>query len=224
MNIQKQFENIGGTFITPVAELQSKLQKIKAFVFDWDGVFNNGSKAGPQGSNFAEPDAMGLNMIKLNYWLQHKTIPYTFIVTGEENQTAQFLAKRERMHAVFHQCKFKVKALERICKDYNLKPEEIAFVFDDILDVELARSVGVSFQINRDANPLFNQFLVDNKSCDYRTGCTGGAGGVREVSELIIGLTGDLNLAIETRIEFKTDYTAYLNDRNTINTICEPMI
>ncbi|WP_068474219.1 hypothetical protein [Saccharicrinis aurantiacus] len=224
MTIQQQFENIGGTFITPVDELQEKLKKVKAFIFDWDGVFNNGSKVSDEGSNFSEIDAMGINMVKLNYWLNNGALPHTFVVTGEENRIAQFLAKRERMNAVFHQCKFKVKALKRICNDYNLQPDEIAFVFDDILDVELARSCGVAFQINRKANPLFNQFLVDNKSCDYRTGSAGGNGGVREISEVVIGLTGDMNKTIETRIEFVTDYTKYLNDRNKIETICEPMI
>ncbi len=223
MNIQTQFEEIGGFFITPVEELKQKLSKIKAFIFDWDGVFNNGSKVSNEGSSFAEPDAMGVNMLKLDYWLRNGQLPATFIVTGEENKSAQFLAKREHMNAAFFKCKFKVRALDRICKENNLKPEEIAFFFDDILDVELARSVGASFQINRKANPLFNQFLVDHKSCDYRTGSLGGNGGVREVCELIIGLVGSLSNAIETRIEFSGDYTKYLNQRNLIETVCEPV-
>jgi 3-deoxy-D-manno-octulosonate 8-phosphate phosphatase (KDO 8-P phosphatase) len=221
--VEEAFNSIGGTFITPAGELKEKLSKIKAYIFDWDGVFNNGSKIGNEGSNFAEPDAMGINMLKLDYWLRNGQLPCTFIVTGEENKSAQFLAQREHMHAAFFRCKFKVRALERICRENNLQPDEIAFFFDDILDVELARSVGASFQINRTANPLFNQYLVDNKSCDYRTGSTGGNSGVREACELIIGLTGNLSNAIETRIEFTGDYTKYLNDRNLIETVCEPV-
>ncbi len=221
--IEETFKNIGGKFITPAVELQKKLQKIKAFIFDWDGVFNNGSKASAEGSNFAEPDAMGLNMLKLDYWLRNNKLPYTFVVTGEENKIAQYLVQRERMNAAFYRCKFKVKALERICKENSLKPEEIAFVFDDILDVELARSCGASFQINRNSNPLFNQFLENTKSCDYRTGTKGGDSGVREVCELIIGLTGNLNQAIETRIEFTGKYTDFLNERNLIHPVCEPV-
>lgn len=224
MNIQEQFENIGGIFITPQTELKKKLSKIKAYIFDWDGVFNNGAKSGNEGSNFSEPDAMGINMLKLDYWLREGKLPHTFIVTGEENKSAQFLAQREHMNAAFYRCKFKVKALERICISYQLTPDEIAFVFDDILDVELARSCGVSFQISRSANPLFNQYIKDNKSCDYQTGHTGGSFGVREVCELIIGLTGSLPHAIETRIEFTGNYTKYLNQRDLIKTICEPIV
>ncbi|GAF02595.1 hypothetical protein [Saccharicrinis fermentans] len=223
MDIQSQFESIGGRFIKPVDELKKKLSGIKAYIFDWDGVFNNGAKTGYGGSNFAEPDAMGVNMLKLDYWLRNACLPATFIVTGEENESAQYLAKREHMNAAFYRCKFKVRALERICKEHQLQPDEIAFFFDDILDVELARSVGASFQMNRSANPLFNQYLEDNKVCDYRTGSAGGNGGVREACELIIGLTGSLPNAIETRIEFTGDYTQYLNERNLIETVCEPV-
>ncbi len=221
--IEETFKGIGGTFITPIEELKQKLQKIKAFIFDWDGVFNNGSKASSEGSNFAEPDAMGLNMLKLDYWLRKDTLPFTYVVTGEENKIAQYLVQREHMNAAFYRCKFKVKALERICRENNLKPEEIAFVFDDILDVELARTCGASFQINRNSNPLFNQFLEKSKSCDYRTGTTGGNNAVREVCELIIGLTGNLTNAIEARIEFTGKYTDFLNERNLISPICEPV-
>ncbi len=222
-NIKSAFTNIGGCFITETNKLTEKLKNIKAFIFDWDGVFNNGSKINEQGSNFAEPDAMGVNMLKFDYYLRNGELPKTFIVTGEENKTAQHLAKRERMNAVYNRCKFKVRALDKICKENNLKYNEIAFIFDDVLDVELARTCGVSFQINRKANPLFNNILEKNKYCDYRTASEGGNGGVREVCELIIGLIGDYNTTIEKRIEFTGKYSDYLTERNKIETVCEPI-
>jgi len=33
-----------GVFITDVAIIQQKLQQVKAFIFDWDGVLNDGRK------------------------------------------------------------------------------------------------------------------------------------------------------------------------------------
>ena len=33
------FEDLGGEFITPPVKLMQKWSKIKAFIFDWDGVF-----------------------------------------------------------------------------------------------------------------------------------------------------------------------------------------
>jgi 3-deoxy-D-manno-octulosonate 8-phosphate phosphatase (KDO 8-P phosphatase) len=54
-DVEKIFTSIGGTLIIPFNDLKNKAKKIKAFVFDWDGVFNNGSKTSDKGSPFAEP-------------------------------------------------------------------------------------------------------------------------------------------------------------------------
>ena len=51
------YTSIGGNFITNEALMQEKLKSIKAFVFDWDGVFNNGEKSGGGSSNFNEVDS-----------------------------------------------------------------------------------------------------------------------------------------------------------------------
>ncbi|MCA6414654.1 MAG: phosphatase, partial [Cytophagales bacterium] len=59
--IQSLFAEIGGRFCIPAVDIQRKLENIKAFVFDWDGVFNDGSKRDQTGSGFTEPDAMGTN-------------------------------------------------------------------------------------------------------------------------------------------------------------------
>ena len=40
------FEKAGGIFCTPAVSILQKLQTVKAFVFDWDGVFNDGTKGG----------------------------------------------------------------------------------------------------------------------------------------------------------------------------------
>jgi len=43
-DISAIFTQLGGEFITPVSELAEKLSSVKAFIFDWDGVFNDGTK------------------------------------------------------------------------------------------------------------------------------------------------------------------------------------
>ncbi|TAJ09745.1 phosphatase [Marinilabiliaceae bacterium JC017] len=217
-DIEKIFSEMGGQFITPFSFLKEKVKKVKAIIFDWDGVFNNGSKATDMGSPFAEPDAMGMNMFKLDYWLRNKQFPLTFIVTGENNKLGLNLARREHMNAVFLNYKNKTKALEFLCESYHITPEEIAFVYDDILDIDVARKVGVSLLIDRSGSPLMKQYLIDNKICDYITGNPGGQCAVREVCELLIGANGDMNNTIETRVKFVGDYEHYLRDRDQIET------
>jgi hypothetical protein len=42
--IETIFTKLGGQFMSSMEALEIKLGGIKAFVFDWDGVFNNGVK------------------------------------------------------------------------------------------------------------------------------------------------------------------------------------
>ncbi len=217
-NIEKQFSELGGLFVTPFSTLKDKTSKIKAVIFDWDGVFNNGSKMSDEGSLFSEPDAMGMNMFKLDFWLRNRHLPYMFIITGENNKLALKLATREHMNDVFLSYINKTEALNIICDRYGLKKDEIAFVYDDILDIEVAKQVGVSLLINRSGSPLTTDYLISNNICDYVTGNTGGNFAVREACELLIGINGDINKTIDTRIQFKGDYEKYLSERNLIKT------
>ncbi len=217
-NIEKQFSELGGKFVTSYTDLKKKASKIRAVIFDWDGVFNNGLKISDVGSAFSEPDTMGMNMLKLDYWLRNKHLPYTFIITGENNQMALKIANRERMNAVFLSYINKTEALNIICDKHGLKKEEVAFVYDDILDIGVAKEVGVSILINRSGSPLTTNYVISNGICDYVTGNPGGEFAVREACELLIGMNGDMNKTIDTRIRFKGDYENYLAERNLIET------
>jgi len=75
------FSGAGGRFCTPPKELQQKLSKARAIIFDWDGVFNNGAKSDSSGSPFSEPDAMGINLLRFSFWLSHHQIPPTAILS-----------------------------------------------------------------------------------------------------------------------------------------------
>ena len=217
-DIEKQFSELGGKFITSYPNLKEKVTKIKAVIFDWDGVFNNGLKISDVGSAFSEPDTMGMNMFKLDYWLRNKHLPYTFIITGENNQMALKIANRERMNAVFLSYINKTEALNIICDKYGLKKEEVAFVYDDILDIGVAKEVGISILISRSGSPLTTNYVISNGICDYVTGNPGGEFAVREACELLIGMNGDMNKTIDTRIRFKGDYEKYLAERGLIET------
>ena len=146
------FISNGGEFMIPPTMLKNKLRNIKALLFDWDGVFNGGEK-GEIPSSFSEVDSMGINMLRFGYYMLSGQIPYTAIVTGETNQTAFKWAKRERLDNVFFQVKHKVDLLSLLKNNQNIEPDQILFVFDDILDLSLAREVGARFLINRKANP-----------------------------------------------------------------------
>ena len=212
------FKSNGGEFITPSIELKDKLHHIKALLFDWDGVFNSGEK-GEIPSSFNEVDSMGINMLRFGYYMLLGHIPYTAIVTGETNQTAFKWAKRERLDNVLFQVKHKADLLAELKSEQNIEPDQVLFVYDDILDLSLAKEVGARFLINRKSNPLFNAYCIKNNLCDYITYSSGNENAIREISEVILDALGKFDATIEERILFDGVYKQFLDEKMAKTTI-----
>jgi len=206
------FKSNGGKFITPPKQLQDKLRNIKAILFDWDGVFNSGEKGGLP-SSFSEVDSMGINMLRFGYFMMVGRIPYTAIVTGETNQAGFQWAKRERFDNVFYQVKNKVDLLPILKREHNIDPDEVLFVFDDILDLSLARQIGARFLVNRKSNPLFNAYCIKNELCDYLTYSAGNENAIREITEVVLDSLGKFEETIEERILFDGSYKDFLAEK-----------
>lgn len=209
------FSEIGGQFISPEATIIEKLKHVKAFVFDWDGVFTNASKDANLQSEFNEADSMGSNLLRFSYFLNNKDIPITAIISGENNKAAFTFVHRERFHLSYSKCANKLTATEHLCKEFNIEPNEICFVFDDVLDLSLAEVCGVRIFIPRNANPLLNQYVIKHKLADYITGSQCGQFAVREACELLIGLNGNYEEVITQRKQFSESYNNYLSLRKS---------
>jgi 3-deoxy-D-manno-octulosonate 8-phosphate phosphatase (KDO 8-P phosphatase) len=207
-----------GRFLTPVNEIQAKFEKIKAYIFDWDGVFNNGQKDERNTSLFNEIDAMGINMLRFNHFQRKGNMPPIGIITGEKNSAAHTLAEREHMDFVYYKIKHKSTALEHLCEKHNISPEEVLFVFDDILDLDVAAKVGVRMMVSRPANPLVIKYAEDRKLIDYLTACDSNNHAVREIVELLMGLTGRYEETLNDRIAYNDTYRKFITLRNTLPT------
>lgn len=218
-HLTQTFTEIGGRFITPEAEIIEKLKQVKAFVFDWDGVFTDGGKDYKLDSFFSEVDSMGTNLLRFSYYLNNKQIPTTAIISGEKNSAAFTFIDRERFHYSFSKFANKLEATKHLCALHNLKPNQICFVFDDVLDLSLAEICGVRIYIPRKANPLMNEYVIKNKLADYTTGATSGEHAVREAAELLIALNGNFDETITNRKNFSTDYSDYLALRRATNPV-----
>lgn len=215
-----EIENLlKGKFLTPPANIQAKLEKIKAYIFDWDGVFNNGQKDERNTSLFNEIDAMGINMLRFNHFQRKNgTMPLMGIITGEKNSAAHTLAEREHMDFVYYKIKHKSTALEHLCRQHTIKPEEVLFVFDDILDLDIAAKVGLRMMVARHANPLVIKYAENRQLMDYLTANDGNNHALREVTELLIGLTGRYDETISDRIAYNDTYQKFITLRNSLPT------
>ena len=218
-DIEGIFVKNGGDFTTPPAVIQHKLADIKAFVFDWDGVFNSGRKGKSSTSDFTEGDSMGINMVRFSYRLKYGVDPLMFIATGAQNPTAIQFANRERFNAVIFGVLRKADIIPLLQERYDLNADDCAFVFDDILDLSLASRVALKFFVRKSSNPLLNKYIINHGLCDYMSGHDGDTNAVREISELIIGLNENYDETIGHRAEFDSDYTAYNDWRKSINPV-----
>lgn len=210
-NIIKQFQ---GQFLVSPAELQAKLFNVKAFISDWDGVFNNGMKDDNGSSPFSEIDSMGTNMLRFNHYLRTGTLPVFCIITGEKNKAAYTLAKREHFHAVYYNVKNKKEAFEHICSTYNLHPAEVAFIFDDILDLSVAEVCGLRIMVRHSGNPLLINYATKHRLADYITHNDGHNMAVRETTELLMGISNRYDDTIAERMHHTEIYKLFLAHRN----------
>lgn len=213
-NLGQLKELFRGTFVSVPAAMQDKFFKVRAYVFDWDGVFNNGTKDPGGSSPFNEVDSMGINMLRFNHYRNSGRNPVVAVITGEINEAAIKLAKREHFHAVYSNVKNKKDALIHLCDMHGIEPHEVAFFFDDVLDLSIAELCGIRIVIGRDGSPLFAALVKEKHLVDYITAASGGMNGLREACELLIGLNGNYNETIMERVHFSGTYKKYLVERN----------
>lgn len=217
MTAKKTLDDIAGEIILDPEVFIKKLSNVKALIFDWDGIFNDGVK-GKVPSTFNEIDSMGINMLRFGYYLIHGQNPFTAIVTGEKNETAIQWAEREHFFSVFLKVKNKADIIDLVKKGNAINPEEILFVFDDIHDLSLAKKAGVRFLVQNSGSRLFAKFCRENNYCDYITRNTGGTNALREIAETVLYTLDLFEETIKNRIEFKGIYHEYWQKRNSVKT------
>jgi 3-deoxy-D-manno-octulosonate 8-phosphate phosphatase (KDO 8-P phosphatase) len=87
-------------------------------------------------------------------------------------------------------CVNKRQAFLNLKQTYGLKNEEIAYVGDDLPDLEIIKEVGLGIAVNN-AVPLVKEFSY------WVTEKNGGQGAVREVCDLILNAQGKMDLALK---------------------------
>jgi 3-deoxy-D-manno-octulosonate 8-phosphate phosphatase (KDO 8-P phosphatase) len=205
-----------GRFYTAPEEIAARLQNVKAFVFDWDGVFNYGAKDAEGASPFNEVDAMGTNLLRFNHYLRNGHPPVTAVISGERNAAALRFAERESLQAVYCGIKYKAVALDHLCNAYGIADEEVAFFFDDVLDFSVSARCGLRVMIGRECNPLMIRWAAAQGYIDYCTAADGAHYGLREGIELLNGLSGRFADTISERAQFTQTYQDYLAARHIV--------
>jgi len=213
------YEGIGAEFITQQYKIAERLSTIKAFIIDWDGVFNTGEKQANGSSSFNEIDSMGTNLLRFSYFLKHIKLPLTAIISGEKNETAFYFSKREHFNSSYFKVSKKQIALEHFCKEHGIRPNEVCYFFDDVLDFPIATVAGLRIFISRKATWQLTRFVKQNQLADYITGSSSGQYAVREACEMLMTASGQFDQVINQRINYSDTYKQYVEARNATATL-----
>ncbi len=190
----------------------------QALIFDWDGVFNDGSKSYGMHSDFSEIDSMAVNLLRYAFWRMKGQLIPCFIITGQQNKTAIEFAIRERFQAVMPGVKYKRKALRYIAKHYGFKEANAMFFFDDVLDFSIAEVVDLGIQISHGFDSPMDAYVAKKEMAVLKSDLAGGQQGLRSVIEYLLTEMNCFEDVIEARSNFIPDYDAYWQTRQSMET------
>lgn len=152
------------------------MKQIKLLVMDVDGTLTDGriymGENGEVMKAFDVRDGYGLANILPNLGI----IPV--IITGRKSKIVEQRAQELNIMDLHQGVSNKLGQLKIIAKKYGVTSEEIAYIGDDLNDLECIRLCGFS------ACPQDAQREV-KQSVDYVSTCDGGHGAVREVIDIL---------------------------------------
>lgn len=153
-----------------------KCKKIKLVLTDVDGVLTDGSRYfsenGEAFKRFHNLDGMGVNILLRN---GIKTV----IVSKERTRIVKKWASAMNISSLHEGVLKKEQELDKICEEFKLKKDQIAYIGDDVNDVNLLKKVGLSGSPN-DAIDQVTSIV------DYVCKRNGGNGCFREFADMIL--------------------------------------
>lgn len=216
--LEDAFVDIGGHFLTSSFDLRERMNNIKAIVFDWDGVFNDGHKQKDNSSTYSVVDGLGVNMLRFGYFLAQKQMLHTAVITGEQNPICREWTEGEHFDQLYFKSKDKPLAFQHFCDTHGLKHEEVIYVYDDILDLPVAEKAGIRLAVGRLANPLLLEYIEQNHLADYISSCQGHEHAVREFCELLLAILNQHFTVIKHRSEFSSDFQDFTARKEMLTT------
>jgi len=149
----------------------------KLVLTDIDGVWTDGGmyydQTGNEWKKFNTSDSAGILFCKkLN-------IPVG-IITGENTKIVERRAQKLKIDFLYQGINDKLSAAKEICEKLNISLSDVAYIGDDLGDIQLLNAVGFS------CAPANAAFYIKDK-VDFVTAKQGGEGAFREFVEYVIG-------------------------------------
>lgn len=166
---------------------KDKVAKIKMLIFDLDGVFTDGSIIiNEDGSESKVYNVLDGHGVKLWQRAGFKTA----IISGRATKATSLRAQQLSIEYVFQGCKDKLPVFKSLLETVKLKPQEVAFIGDDVIDLPILTRVGFGIAVANAVDEL-------KQYADYVTLLPGGKGAIREAIELILKTNGKWDSLME---------------------------
>ncbi len=153
-----------------------RAKDIKLIIFDVDGVLTDGglyfSDEGMEFKRFHSLDGHGIKMIK-KFGIEPA------VITARESGNVKHRMKNLGIEHYYQGQNDKVSAFQDLSKKLQIKPQQVAYMGDDVLDLPVMKQVGLPIAPNNAHE------LVKENSCMV-TDHTGGNGAVREVCDFLL--------------------------------------
>lgn len=154
-----------------------KARKIKLLLTDCDGVLTDAgvyySAQGEEMKRFSVRDGMGVERLRA---LANVDVG---IITGEVSEALKRRAEKLKIWNLFQGIQQKAIVFKELLQRSELKASEVAYIGDDVNDIQIMRLVGLS------ACPVDAQEEV-KRIADYKCIHRGGHGAFREFADIII--------------------------------------
>mgnify|MGYP003581848248 FL=1 len=181
MSYDSNFKPSNDALYRPVATMPSdtvvlRAQNIKLLILDVDGVLTAGyldyDAKGEVVKSFYVQDGLGLQL------LREQGIQLA-IISGRDSPVTAARAKDLKIHHVLQGAQDKGAALANLLKTAGVALSECAYIGDDVIDLPILRAVGLAVSVP-------NGHHLARSAAHWVTAQSGGAGAVRELSELIL--------------------------------------
>lgn len=160
--------------------IQSKAKKIKLLLLDVDGVMTDGTinldGQGKETKSFHVRDGHGVK-------LAQRAGIVIGLITGRSSEVVNVRARELAIQEVHQGAKEKITVYDLLLAKYGLRDEEVAYIGDDIVDLDVLKRAGLAAAV-ADCDPSIRT------SVDIITKAEGGRGAVREVINLILKSRG----------------------------------
>ena len=150
---------------------------IRLFLSDVDGVLTDAgmyyTENGDEIKKFSTYDGMGFQL------LQRKGVKVG-ILTKEDRELNRRRVKKLGLDLQFHGIDHKLPLVKELCDKLKIDLDEVAYIGDDVNDLDLLAAVGVA------ACPSNAMEVIKNIHGIIKLGTPGGSGAVREFAELLL--------------------------------------